>query len=131
MISILMISNEPNLFKFVNKINYCCQNWFFVKNLKVFSENYSLIFSSQIILNEIKFCYLFANYRSRIYSTVDHVIKFNDIVYHPVLLGREEGLAITLEEVVQSNVEVAALYIARFVVDICRGDCWVKWDFLE
>ncbi|KAL5248733.1 hypothetical protein ACHWQZ_G017799 [Mnemiopsis leidyi] len=67
----------------------------------------------KIILNEIKFCYLFANYRSRIYSTVDHVIKFNDIVYHPVLLGREEGLAITLEEVVQCNVEVAALYIAR------------------
>ena len=78
-------------------------------------KNYQLIISPQIILNEIKFCYLFANYRSRIYSTVDHVIKYNDIVYHPVLLGREEGLAIILEEVVRCNVEVAALYIARFV----------------
>ena len=68
----------------------------------------------QIILNEIKFCYLFANYRSRIYSTVENVIKFNDIVYHPVLAGREDGLAILLEEIVDCNVEMAALYIARF-----------------
>ncbi|XP_063690291.1 uncharacterized protein LOC134822944 [Bolinopsis microptera] len=67
----------------------------------------------QIILNEIKFCYLFANYRSRIYSTVENVIKFNDIVYHPVLVGREDGLAILLEEIVDCNVEMAALYIAR------------------
>ena len=44
---------------------------------------------------------------------MENVIKFNDIVYHPVLLGREEGLAILLEEVVQCNVELAALYIAR------------------
>lgn len=46
---------------------------------------------------------------------VDNVVKFNDIVHHPLLSGREKEMVILLEDVIESNVHVASLYIARYV----------------
>ena len=45
---------------------------------------------------------------------ITHVIKYNDIVFHPVLAAGGGGdLVITLEDVISCNVQVAAQYIAR------------------
>ena len=68
----------------------------------------------QIILNELKFCYLFSNFRSRVYGGVDYVVQFNDIAFHPVFAGVTD-LVIYLDTVVEVNCDTATAYIARFV----------------
>ena len=71
----------------------------------------------KIIVFELKFCYLFSNYRSRLYSFIDFVIKYNDAIFHPAVISvlgdNAENLLINLNEIIDINVSIASKYIAR------------------